>query len=52
MLHRHLIEAWLSLFAMLMIFAGSLMSQRMSQGISLAHGKASRCKWLARAIGS
>ncbi|MBI6780875.1 hypothetical protein [Pseudomonas syringae] len=38
MLHRHLIEAWLSLFAMLMIFAGSLMSQRMSQGISLAHG--------------
>ncbi|MEQ4254125.1 hypothetical protein [Pseudomonas syringae] len=35
MLHRHLIEAWLSLFAMLMIFAGSLMSQ----GISLAHSK-------------
>lgn len=32
---RHIIEAWLSLFAMLMIFAGPLISQ----GISLAHDK-------------
>jgi hypothetical protein len=35
MLNRRLIGAWLSLFAMLMIFAGPLISQ----GISLAHGK-------------
>ncbi|XCY73734.1 DUF2946 domain-containing protein [Pseudomonas sp. CBR-F] len=32
---RHIIGAWLSLFAILMIFAGPLISQ----GISLSHGK-------------
>lgn len=32
---RHIIGAWLSLFAMLMIFAGPLISQ----AVSLAHGK-------------
>ena len=32
---RYIIGAWLSLFAMLMIFAGPLISQ----GISLAHGQ-------------
>ena len=32
---RHLIAAWLSLFAMLMIFAGPLISQ----GVSIAHGQ-------------
>ncbi|MCT9824870.1 DUF2946 domain-containing protein [Pseudomonas veronii] len=32
---HHIIGAWLSLFAMLMIFAGPLISQ----GISLAHGQ-------------
>lgn len=35
MRQRRLIAAWLSLFAMLMIFAGPLISQ----GISLAHGQ-------------
>lgn len=35
MRERSVIGAWLSLFAMLMIFAGPLISQ----GISLAHGK-------------
>jgi hypothetical protein len=35
MRNRRLIGAWLSLFAMLMIFAGPLISQ----GISLAHGR-------------
>ncbi len=35
MRNRRLIGAWLSLFAMLMIFTGPLISQ----GISLAHGK-------------
>ncbi|QHF04319.1 DUF2946 domain-containing protein [Pseudomonas asturiensis] len=35
MRNRRLIGAWLSLFAVLMIFAGPLISQ----GISLAHGK-------------
>lgn len=39
---RHIIGAWLSLFAMLMIFSGPLISQ----GISLAHGK-SRPKSMA-----
>lgn len=48
MRHRYQVGAWLSLFAMLMIFAGSLISQ----GINLVHGKASRCKWLAWTTGS
>ncbi|MBP1143130.1 hypothetical protein SAMN05216596_101881 [Pseudomonas congelans] len=52
MRHRYQVGAWLSLFAMLMIFAGSLISHGISQGINLVHGKASRCKWLAWTTGS
>jgi len=35
---RYIIGAWLSLFAMLMIFAGPLISQ----GVSLAHGQSQK----------
>lgn len=41
--NRRLIGAWLSLFAMLMIFVGPLISQ----GISLAHGKSQPVQMMA-----